>query len=217
MTHLVYVADPMCSWCYGFGPELKALLDTMPDARLDIVVGGLRAYNKEVMDEQKRQTILGHWKHVQEASGLPFSAVGMTQAGFIYDTEPACRAVVTARTLADDLSAHQSLSIFFAIQHAFYAEGKDITNPVVLAEITTAALNATTGGVEHFDVESVLETWQSPMTMAETGEDFQQTQRWGVRGFPALLVLHNNALHMIASGYTKAAELISACQQVQQH
>lgn len=23
---LVYVGDPMCSWCYGFGPRLDALL-----------------------------------------------------------------------------------------------------------------------------------------------------------------------------------------------
>ena len=25
--HLIYFADPMCSWCYGFGPELRKLLD----------------------------------------------------------------------------------------------------------------------------------------------------------------------------------------------
>ena len=23
---LIYIADPMCSWCYGFGPELAKLL-----------------------------------------------------------------------------------------------------------------------------------------------------------------------------------------------
>ena len=21
--HLIYFSDPMCSWCYGFGPELE--------------------------------------------------------------------------------------------------------------------------------------------------------------------------------------------------
>ena len=24
-TGLIYVADPMCSWCYGFAPSLTAL------------------------------------------------------------------------------------------------------------------------------------------------------------------------------------------------
>jgi putative protein-disulfide isomerase len=38
MTQLIYVADPMCSWCYGFGPELQALLELMPEANLDIIV-----------------------------------------------------------------------------------------------------------------------------------------------------------------------------------
>ena len=36
---LVYFADPMCSWCYGFGPELDALLIGRPGLRVDLVMG----------------------------------------------------------------------------------------------------------------------------------------------------------------------------------
>lgn len=34
--NLVYYGDPMCSWCYGFGPELAALLEARPDVPLRI-------------------------------------------------------------------------------------------------------------------------------------------------------------------------------------
>ena len=214
MTHLIYIADPMCSWCYGFGPELQGLLNTLPDARLDIVLGGLRAFNTEVMDVEKRNMILGHWKHVEEASGLPFTRNGMAQPGFIYDTEPACRAVVAARTLADDLPSSAILDVFHAIQHAFYAEGKDVTDLHLLAEIAVAALNKTTGA-DSFDLESFYETLTAPMTMTEARQDFAQTQRWGINGFPALLVEHENSLHMIANGYTKTANLIAALKAAQ--
>jgi putative protein-disulfide isomerase len=214
MTHLIYIADPMCSWCYGFGPELQGLLKTLPDARLDIVVGGLRAFNTEIMDAEKRNMILGHWKHVEEASGLPFTLNGMSQAGFVYDTEPACRTVVAARTLADDLPSGAILDVFHAIQHAFYAEGKDVTDLHLLAEIAVTTLNKVTGG-DSFDVESFYETLTAPMTMAEARQDFAQTQRWGINGFPALLLAQDDSLHMIANGYTKTANLIAALNAVQ--
>ena len=214
MTHLIYIADPMCSWCYGFGPELQGLLNTLPDARLDIVVGGLRAFNTETMDAEKRNMILGHWKHVEEASGLPFTLNGMSQPGFIYDTEPACRAVVATRTLADDLPSGAILNVFHAIQHAFYAEGKDVTDLHLLAEIAVAALNKTTGG-DGFDAESFYETLTAPITMAEARQDFAQTRRWGINGFPALLIEHENSLHMIANGYTKTANLVAALEAAQ--
>ncbi|TXD88125.1 DsbA family protein, partial [Ralstonia pseudosolanacearum] len=28
---LIYVADPMCSWCYGFGPQLADLRARLAD------------------------------------------------------------------------------------------------------------------------------------------------------------------------------------------
>ena len=35
---LVYFADPMCSWCYGFGPELDEFLGERPGLRVDLVM-----------------------------------------------------------------------------------------------------------------------------------------------------------------------------------
>ena len=213
MPHFIYIADPMCSWCYGFGPELRALLNDIPDASLEIVVGGLRAYNQEIMGESQRTTIRGHWHHVAEASGLPFSDVGMTQAGFKYDTEPACRAVVATKIVADHLNGIQLLQVFHAIQSAFYAEGQDVTQSTVLAETVVATLNKIDGH-ESFDVDSFTETFLSPQCLADTRAEFEQCQRWGIRGFPGLLIVHNQALHMIAAGYTKTAQLRAAIAEV---
>ncbi len=39
---LIYVGDPMCSWCWGIAPQLDTLVRTHPDIPLRIVVGGLR-------------------------------------------------------------------------------------------------------------------------------------------------------------------------------
>jgi putative protein-disulfide isomerase len=204
----LYIADPMCSWCYGFSLELSKLLETLPDAEVDIVLGGLRAYNTEVMDDDTRQMILSHWQKVADVSCLPFDMTGMNKPGFIYNTEPACRAVVTAKLLADDGAPDDLLKVFRAIQHAFYAEAKDVTNEAVLAEVCVNALNQ--NGAGAYDVESYLETLQSPSTHDETRQHFEQIQRWGIRGFPVLCVVKDNGLHMIASGYTQLENLQQA-------
>ena len=215
MHHLIYIADPMCSWCYGFGPQLNALLDALPGAQLDIVTGGLRAYNTEVMDAAKKATILTHWKHVEQASGLPFSTAGIARPGFVYDTEPACRTVVAARILGDDLPARSILDVFHAIQHAFYAEGRDVTSLQVLAEVGAAALTDArdrAGLIEPpistIDSTAFLDTLRAASTISETRQDFAQAQRWGIQGYPALVLEHDATLHLICSGYTKTAVLL---------
>ena len=43
-SRLLYVMDPMCSWCWGFAPVVKALAEqaAVDGVPLQIVTGGLR-------------------------------------------------------------------------------------------------------------------------------------------------------------------------------
>ena len=68
---LILVADPMCSWCYGFGKEVTALREAIPGLELKVVVGGLRPGETAVMPRQQRVARLEHWSRVEAASGLP--------------------------------------------------------------------------------------------------------------------------------------------------
>lgn len=205
MTKLIYIADPMCSWCYGFGPELTTLRDGVSELRFEVVLGGLRAYNKELMDEALRTTLLSHWEKVAETSGLPFSEEAMSHKDFIYDTEPACRAVVTARMLAPEVA----LDVFQAIQHGFYADGLDITKSEVLAKISVAVLN--NAGVD-INVQDFLATWSSEDAITTTNNDFLQTQRWGVTGFPTLVYERVGELYLVTSGFARTEVLVERLQ-----
>jgi len=49
-TTLIYVGDPMCSWCYGFGNEISTVISTLGDrVEVEAVMGGLRPYNTETI------------------------------------------------------------------------------------------------------------------------------------------------------------------------
>ncbi|HEV2610668.1 MAG TPA: DsbA family protein [Noviherbaspirillum sp.] len=207
MPRLIYIADPMCSWCYGFGPELSALLAGLPDLPLDIVVGGLRAGNTNPLDADLKATLLSHWRQVGERSGLPFNDGALEREGFVYDTEPACRAVVAARLL----SPSTALTVFQAIQHAFYAQGLDTTRADVLARVGADAM--TRAGFV-IDADTFRSTWDASTTIADTQADFLQTQRWGVRGFPTLVLEQQSELHLVSSGYMAVAELVENMQAV---
>jgi putative protein-disulfide isomerase len=206
---LILVADPMCSWCYGFGKEVTELRHAVPELELEVVVGGLRPGETAVMPKHQRVARLEHWNRVEAASGLPFNREAfLANDNLVYDTEPACRAVVTARQLAPTVD---QLVMLRTIQRAFYVDGRDITKGEVLADVVARALHergfAITPG-------QFLEAWQSAEAVAETRNDFQQARGWGISSFPSLLLEDGEKLYSVSAGYTPANQLISRVRTV---
>jgi len=200
--NLIYVADPMCSWCYGFGKELTSLTEAYLELPLQIVVGGVRAGDTAIMTDELKQFRLAHWARVESASGLSFNREAfIALENFVYDTEPVCRAVVTARKLAPDMAI---LPVFRRVQEAFYVQGRDTTNGEVLAEVAAHAM-AKQG--YPIDRETFLAIWKDEATIAETRQDFLKSRSWGVSSFPALLLEVSGQLHTVAAGYMAAREL----------
>lgn len=205
MATLIFIADPMCSWCYGFAPELDALQQGLPEVPVEIVVGGLRPYQQQPLDAEGRQLLLSQWQQVATATGLAFCSTALDAEGFSYDTEPACRAVVTARRLA----AHTSLPVFQAIQQAFHAEGRDVTQPAVLAEVGAQAMTAAGHAI---DAAGFLEAWGSVATIEATAADFTLTRQWGVQGFPTLVLERGRDLDLVTSGFERVPALVERLQ-----
>ena len=194
---LLYVGDPMCSWCYGFGKEMTELMAMHPELDLEIVVGGVRAGATDVLDQTGKEFRLGHWARVEAQSGLPFNrAALMARENFVYDTEPVCRAVVAARKLAPQADL---LSVFRALQHAFYVDGLDTTDGRVLAGVLAAQL--------RMDAETVLRVWQDADTIVQTKADFVRARALGVRSFPALLLDTGDGVVEVSGGYAHVEQL----------
>jgi putative protein-disulfide isomerase len=199
---LIFVGDPMCSWCYGFGKELADLMALHPALPLDIVVGGVRAGATDVLDDAGKQFRLGHWARVEAASGVPFNRAAFTaRRGFVYDTEPICRAVVAARRLAPQADL---LAVFRALQVAFYVDGLDTTDGRILATVAATTLRAQG---HDLGADAVHAAWLAPETIAATEADFRRARALGVRSFPALLLETPEGIHEVSPGYAHTAAL----------
>jgi putative protein-disulfide isomerase len=207
---LVYVGDPMCSWCYGFGVPLHKLLENLRGVPLAVVLGGLRAYNTEVMPNTLKSTLHHHWGEVAKRSGKPFGTGQFDREGYIYDTEPACRAVATIRTHA----AKHTLAMYHAIQDAFYAEGRDVTTTTILADVWQKLVDSDTTGDVKLTRNAFVNAFESDSIKLQTRNDFAMVQQWGIRGFPALIAVVNGEAQLVANGYMEADEMLQRVQQV---
>ena len=196
-TILWYFADPMCSWCWGFSPVIENIRSTYGE-RLNIalILGGLRPGTTELMTAKMRDEILHHWHDVHKLTAQRFSFEGAMPEGFIYDTEPASRAVITVAELSPD----RIFPYFKSIQSAFYVDQIDVTHADRLAELATQQGLTTKQFLSHF---------HSEVAKQKTRQHFQAAQQVGVSGFPTLVLQQGSDFEFIARGYRPLDALTS--------
>ena len=187
---LIYIADPMCSWCWGFSPVMESVREHFGrDLPVTLLLGGLRPGTTEGMDDSMKSTIKEHWGHVQAATGQPFDLSFFEREQFIYDTEPPSRAIVAVRSIDPD-AAFKMLQL---IHHAFYAENMDVTDTDVLADMA---------GKTGVDMEKFADLFQSEKARLETSEEFDAVRQAGINGFPALIAGDDSqGYEIITAGY----------------
>lgn len=192
---LWYVADPMCSWCWGFAPTIAAIRQRYTGRlTIELMLGGLRPGTKLPIASQQRQDILGHWHNVQRMTGQPFQFEGAMPEGFIYDTEPASRGVVTVSTMAP----HLTFPFFSAIQQAFYVNQMDVTKSENLLQLAIGL---------KIDPEQFLQVFMSETIKQQTQMNFSHARQWGIDGFPSLVIQDNADYRLLVSGYCPAEKL----------
>lgn len=187
---IIYVGDPMCSWCWGISPQLNQLKRKAETLGVPyrIVVGGLRPGGGDPWNGQFKDFLQHHWEEVNERSGQPFGYSLFEREEFDYDTEPACRAVVAARMIAPE----QEDRFFELVQHHFYVQNED-PKEVAFYQPICQELN--------IDYHTFKESFQSIKTQQLTQLDFQQNRQWGVRGFPTVIFRDGTTLYAVATGF----------------
>lgn len=186
---LWYFADPMCSWCWGFAPVIRALHETYRERLpLALVMGGLRPGTTQPVTPAFREEILHHWREVQRRTGRPFAFEHALPEGFVYDTEPPSRAVVAV----EELKPAAKFDYFESVQAAFYKDGEDVTRPPALAALAQR---------QGIDQARFLEGFESEEIKQKTALHFRQTQQAGIHGFPTVVLQRDSDFTLLSYGY----------------
>ena len=189
-SEIIYVGDPMCSWCWGISPSLKKIRDQFRsnDISFRVVVGGLRPGGGDPWNDQMKDFLKHHWQEVTARSGQEFGYQLFERDTFNYDTEPPCRATVAARPLL----GKRELEFFTAIKYKFYVESEDPGTEEFYMSIC-----------EEFEIDfqKFLERFRSEEVRKETHDEFLLNRNWGVRGYPTVILRKDEKLYSVSNGF----------------
>lgn len=202
---IIYIGDPMCSWCWGISPQLNALqrYGKQQNIPFSMIMGGLRPGGGEEWNETFRNFLQHHWEEVNQRSGQPFGYELFKLADFNYDTEPACRAIVTVRSIAPE----KVLPFYELTQHYFYVASQDPKQVAFYQPIC-----------EKLDIDfaAFSKKFASDAMKQATLQDFRQSRQWGVNGFPAVLFRVKDQLHYLGRGYADYVAMRARLEAIEQ-
>lgn len=197
---LLYIGDPMCSWCYGFAPEMTKIADELKEeVEIGLIMGGLRPYNTQTMTDLA-DFLEEHWMQVSDRSGQPFT-YDILQKNYVYDTEPPARACVVMR----QLQPAKELAFFKDLQTLFYRDNKDMNS--VESYLPTVKKY----GVDPTEFRKLF---SSPELKIAVRADFEKAAALDVSGFPSLILRKGEEYYLIASGYTEAEKVLRTVRRI---
>jgi putative protein-disulfide isomerase len=208
---LYYVTDPMCSWCWGFHPQLEQIRAALPaDVPLRYVLGGLAPDSDEPMDEATRGYVQAAWRDVEARAGARFNHEFWTRCSPRRSTYSACRAVLAAAVQDEDgeegsVAGPRARLMFEAIQRAYYLQARNPSDTSLLEELA--------GEIESLDADRFAQDLKSAQTEARLQQGFELRKRLDVRGFPSLVLLRDEHRHVILQGYATAAEVLATLER----
>ncbi len=193
---IVYVADPICAWCYGFAPIFTKIREKFSD-KIDftLVLGGLSiAEEVESFSEEVSERLKYHWKEVERTSGRTFGYEILKNPNISADSEPGSRAIITAQRLNPNIA----FDFLDRVSEKFHAEGKD---PTKLETFLEAA--------EEFSLplQEFREIYERKETLLEARNDFNYGYVLGVTGFPCLVFSDGIDRGILTKGFLSFSEV----------
>lgn len=186
---LYYIADPMCSWCWGFSPVLEAVSGVLPDEiPIRYVMGGLARDSEEPMPEETRSYVQAQWRMVAERTGAEFNWDFWKVCEPRRSTYPACRAVIAAGMQRPDGVE----AMFHAIQRAYYLEARNPSDGETLVQLA---------GEADLDPDRFSADLVSGHTDELLQKDFELRRALHADKFPTMILEHDDNQLWLAYGY----------------
>lgn len=190
---LIYVHDPMCSWCFGFSKTLTTVLDQLPNGiKVKRLLGGLAPDSNELMPEATRNMVRQNWQRIEQAiPGVHFNYDFWDNCEPRRATYPACRAVIAARQQGETFDAVMTDQI----QQAYYQQARNPSNDSTLIELAVEI---------GLDQEPFCHDLTSNETEQILLQEINQSRSLGVNGFPSLVMECNGRYELVHTNYTDA-------------
>lgn len=173
-----YLFDPLCGWCYGAAPAI-ARLRGMAGVTLKALPVGLFAWEQGVPLATMRDHIRPADARIAALTGQVFSEAYFERVVGQPDGRVQSGPATQALWLAEQAQPGAALTLLPAIQQARYVDGRDITDPAVLAALS------------GLDPVAIADAQTAATARAWAGEGAALLAAVGARGVPTLLMQDN--------------------------
>ncbi len=176
---LHYIYDPLCGWCYGAAPLVKAAREVLPVRSHG---GGMMiGARRQAVTPQLREFVKPHDARIAQLSGQSFGKAYID--GLLCDTTAVFdSAPPTAAMLAAEQIAGRGLDMLAQLQVAHYIDGRRIADRAVLIDVAAAL------GLEPDTFANAFDRQTGDAVQAHIQATRQFMAQAGAQGFPAFVL-----------------------------
>lgn len=195
---LYYAHDPMCSWCWGFGPVLQDLCERLPaQLRQQRLLGGLAEDTDEVMPLDQQQRIQATWQRIEQTiPGIHFNFEFWQRCRPRRSTWATCRAVIAARAQGEAFDKAMTR----AIQQAYYLQARNPSDTDTLVELA---------GELQLDVPAFRQALDADETVHQLDREMLQCEQLRIGSFPALVLESGSSRWPVPVDYLDSAPMLA--------
>lgn len=205
---LVYIMDPMCSWCWAFKPVLAEVRAALPQLGFYTLPGGLAPDSDEPMPIAQQKQIAATWQTIEDSVGTRFNHDFWRKCQPRRSTYPACRALLLAR------DEGMEDAMIEAIQQAYYLQA---ANPSDLDTLQGCAevIGMDTAGFAQVINRPLLPSLRSKQPLKPVqplNERLEQeidfSRQLGVQSFPTLVLKRSDQWLALSHNYHSAEAIV---------
>lgn len=202
---IIYVYDPMCGWCFGFGKVMSEFHAKNKDSfDFDVVSGGMVVGDREGPVGDFADYILGAYKRVEEYSGMHFGQPYLDQLKSKTLWSSSVKPAIAVEAFKE-FNTKDVVEFSHAVQKAYFIDGKDLRNDEVYKNLARA-----------YDIneDDFITKLNSSVIKDRTTEWFKTTSAWGISGYPTVIMVRNGKYYAVARGFTDMETLNKNIQSV---
>ena len=197
-VEFIEFTDPVCTWCWGSEPLLRALETRYGDQiKIRFVMGGLVPDIRNFSDssngiggsaaESNRQ-IIRHWIEASERHGMPVQAEGFNLFSDEFPSTYPQNIAYKAAQMEDEAKANRFLR---RMREASATEARQISRPEVLIELASES---------GLDLGAFLDRLSDGSAQKAFEADLALTRVSRVHGFPTFMIRFNGK-EVLLRGY----------------
>ncbi len=193
MKRVVFVTDPMCSWCWGMADDFRdALTELAAEAEFDLMLGGINTHGSQPIGDYGRRYLMKLWREVADTTGQKFGF--QLPDSYVHNSVLPCLLLEAAR----DATGAPPFELLHALQARFFVAGEDITSMDLLAAM------AEEQGIEDFAAQT-----RDAGMLERLRFQFEHAGSFGTNALPSLLIEDVRGLRLLAGGYVDGEMLVS--------